>query len=559
MTTTRLPYRALRLGAAMSLVLVAAGCVSAPDPSATREPTTAKADDQASRMLRYCQQLHDQGDHYVATGVCKKAFELDQTNPEPLHRLAAIMTDAGSLDRAAEAYFLALHLNPNDVEARYGLSKAYMAIGRHDLAIPHLQAALEQEDEDHRLHNAMGVSFDQQGRHAEAQKHYNMGLELAPTNPSLHNNLNLSLALSNGPAAGFNGNNQLTAAPVAEPTDDPLAGAAVEQSAVVELATTPPPEPATAAPVVAEPVTTEPAVTETLEIETAVPETLETETAVPETLETETAVTETVVTEPVMERPVETQVVEAPARTPQFDAPEAAEPGPNEIEAAVIDEPVTESEVGEAPLVEPVSEQSEFDRSEMVQVPEPSQPIGQASSTLEPAPTETSSELDQSAAARISDALPWVSEPSSPPAPETAPEPEAQQLAAVPPVAEDPAEPATAPVEVASDGPVFMVQVGSYLERPQALEGWQVITESAPDLLAGFEPRVMRADAGGETGIVYRLRTGPLADYAAGNALCAALSERGLGCFVVQMTAEELAASGDDATMEQRSGYDDQG
>ncbi|MEM7222359.1 MAG: tetratricopeptide repeat protein [Pseudomonadota bacterium] len=502
MINSRVSRSVLRFGTSLGLVLFIAGCASGPSGSRPSEVATADADDQASRMVRYCRQLHEQGDHYVATGVCQKAFELDKTNSDPLHRLADIMTKAGSPDKAAEAYYMALHLNADDVEARYGLSKAYMTVGRHDLAIPHLAHALEIDDQDSRLFNAMGVSLDQQGRHADAQRHYQAGLAIAPTSSALHNNYNLSLALADAQAGGVNESTQLSAAPesVPEPTEDPLASAAVSSGAVVELKTTPPPaEPVIADPVVAEPVIAEPMV------------------------------------EQVAEVPPEIVTTPKPEPAPQVVEPEVSdfveEPGPNEIEAAVIEQPASE----------------------------PGQSLGQASSSLQPAQEEAqSSDLDQSAAARISDALPWVNESSQPiESAEPAVEPDRPQVAMVSPeeVHEEPApepmiEPlqetaavAPPPVEISSDGPVFMVQVGSYLEQESALDGWQVITEGAPDLLSGYQPRVVRADAGQDKGIVYRLRTGPLADHEAGNALCSALSERGFGCFVVQMTPEEMAES----------------
>ena len=46
---------------------------------------------------------------------------------------------------------------------------------------------------------------------------------------------------------------------------------------------------------------------------------------------------------------------------------------------------------------------------------------------------------------------------------------------------------------------------------------------------------VVKADLGGNTGIVYRLRAGPLPNRAASKKLCGELSGRGVGCFIVAL------------------------
>ena len=100
MTQDRSLRRVLQLGTSLALVLGLAACVSAPDSFQTTQAPEA-ADTHPDRVAYYCKKLHEQGDHYVAIDICKRAFELDQTNTDPLHRLGDIMARAGAYDKAA--------------------------------------------------------------------------------------------------------------------------------------------------------------------------------------------------------------------------------------------------------------------------------------------------------------------------------------------------------------------------------------------------------------------------------------------------------------------------
>jgi len=79
----------------------------------------------------------------------------------------------------------------------------------------------------------------------------------------------------------------------------------------------------------------------------------------------------------------------------------------------------------------------------------------------------------------------------------------------------------------------YLVQVGAYGSEKHADRAWKMVLVSAKGLLDGLSREVVRADLGGNTGIVYRLRAGPLPNRAASKKLCGELSGRGVGCFVV--------------------------
>lgn len=96
------------------------------------------------------------------------------------------------------------------------------------------------------------------------------------------------------------------------------------------------------------------------------------------------------------------------------------------------------------------------------------------------------------------------------------------------------------PKPVMSPDGKYMVQVGAYGSHAGAEKGWKVLNKKAEDLLGALNHNIQEADAG--KGTVYRLRAGPLANRSGGNQLCAALSDRGLGCFVVTLPQGESAA-----------------
>jgi Flp pilus assembly protein TadD len=79
----------------------------------------------------------------------------------------------------------------------------------------------------------------------------------------------------------------------------------------------------------------------------------------------------------------------------------------------------------------------------------------------------------------------------------------------------------------------YLIQVGAYGSEKQAERAWKTVLASAEGLLDGLSREVVRADLGGDKGVVYRLRAGPLPDQAASEKLCGDLKGRGVGCFVV--------------------------
>ncbi len=121
----------------------------------------------------------------------------------------------------------------------------------------------------------------------------------------------------------------------------------------------------------------------------------------------------------------------------------------------------------------------------------------------------------------------------------------AQEPAAAPEVAQEPAaapevaqEPAVAAVEREADradavSGAYRVQLAAYRTPGEPLRGWEILLKRHADLLERLRPKVKKVDLGPEKGVYFRLEAGPLADRAAAVALCAALEERDVECFVV--------------------------
>ncbi len=171
------------------------------------EPETGGPGQKASsaQVLSICEKLARSKDTRLAIGLCEKAHMEDQQNPVPLLLLGDMLQQQGALAQAGRAYGMAIDLDPENVEAHYGLGKVFLARNQFDLAIEQFEVARELNTRDHRLYNALGVVLDNLGEHVAAQAHYKIGLELAPDNHALRKNLMLSRRLDSSvttPAIG---------------------------------------------------------------------------------------------------------------------------------------------------------------------------------------------------------------------------------------------------------------------------------------------------------------------------------------------------------------------
>jgi Flp pilus assembly protein TadD len=102
----------------------------------------------------------------------------------------------GEFNEAIVSYNSALARDQHDREALRGLARAFLMSDKPALAGEPLAVAYQDNPDDAKLLQLIGVADDFVGRHDEAQARYRRGLELTPGDPALSLNLALSLALS---------------------------------------------------------------------------------------------------------------------------------------------------------------------------------------------------------------------------------------------------------------------------------------------------------------------------------------------------------------------------
>ena len=147
-------------------------------------------------MMRVAAAAEAGGDFATALTVYRKASAIDTAAVPPLVGAGNALLAMGEFNQAILSYNSALARNPHDREALRGLARAYLMSAQPALAGEPLAVAYQDNPEDAKLLQLIGVADDFVGRHDEAQTRYRRGLELAPGDPALSLDLALSLALS---------------------------------------------------------------------------------------------------------------------------------------------------------------------------------------------------------------------------------------------------------------------------------------------------------------------------------------------------------------------------
>ena len=185
-----------RLFGLLALTGLMVGCAA--NPHGGSDPAAGFGKDQASRAARlvsYCDRLAAEGKYLAALGLCARAHELDQEDPETLMKIASLLQTLDRDEAAAQTYTALLAQHPGHPEALYSLGKVYMGSGQLEQAAIQFNRAMVSNPDDPRPYNALGIIRDQAGEHQAAQSLYRSALEQDPAYVSARNNLGLSLAL----------------------------------------------------------------------------------------------------------------------------------------------------------------------------------------------------------------------------------------------------------------------------------------------------------------------------------------------------------------------------
>lgn len=585
--------------ALLTCLLTLAGCATDGHHSSRQAGTAISAEDKAAQMIGYCQRLQQEGDLANAAGFCERALEFEPTNQVALLSLARIFEQRKAPREAGQAYRAILVLDPENVEARYGLGKTYVALEQYNLALEQLELAL-QGGGDPRIFNTLGVVNDQLGNHEAAQAAYRQGLSGEEGNIPLQTNLGLSLVLSGrhgeglmvlrkaaaDPAAGSGTRQALTFAYA-------IAGdmTAAEEMALIDLPPevamanlsyynglreagvgTPPPPPAE--PMLAEAMESAPEEMEApMAADEAAPETAAAPAMTP-LFDPEVATSIALADAEAAQRPwtewgqlpnYSQTVAQLRALFPQEEETDGQQPwslagqSPAEGEqlamadggeAASDADPAMMAEIDSTALPQAENEDPYLSSLQKLLTELPSaEQSGAQAEMLEPMEAEAMPGMEQAAPVDAPMMAETVDAPM-PPKPPASKRLGQQQMAdagasdagkmEAPMMAEATmTEPAMAKPAMAAGADFYAVQLGSFRSPEQAAKGWLQIQSNASDLLGDMDPTFTRADLGETKGVFYRLRTQPINAKASAKELCGELSKRGIDCLVVKAEAPQ--------------------
>src|SRR5271170_3626401 len=136
-------------------------------------------------LMRIGDAARSGGDLATAVSVYRRAAAMDTASVPPFVAAGDVLVEMGQFNEAIISYNSALARQPRDRNALRGLARAYLTSGKPALAEQPLAVAYQDNPDDAKILELIGVADDLVGRHDEAQARYRRGLDLA-----------LSLALS---------------------------------------------------------------------------------------------------------------------------------------------------------------------------------------------------------------------------------------------------------------------------------------------------------------------------------------------------------------------------
>jgi len=157
----------------------------------------AKNLDATSTSVRLADTAYAKGEFVMAAQLYFRAAELQPENTAVMVKLAFALFKTGGAADAEKIFRAALEKEPKHADALRGLAHSLVTLGRAAEALPvYRQAIAASGKPDARIYAGLGAALDMVGKHEEARAAYQAGLKLAPKDFGLRNNMALSYAMS---------------------------------------------------------------------------------------------------------------------------------------------------------------------------------------------------------------------------------------------------------------------------------------------------------------------------------------------------------------------------
>lgn len=190
--------------------LVAAGCNTISDQSATADPSDSKPVAVASKateehstkgltfesMMRVADRAWQKNDAPTALRLYATAARKQPENPAPLIIIGEILRKTGRPGDAVGIYDRVLSIDATNLEAHHGKGYSYLQMEKPYMASQAFARALELDNNDAKSLGGLAVAYDKAGEHDKAQGYYKAAIKADPENLNYKSNLALSLALS---------------------------------------------------------------------------------------------------------------------------------------------------------------------------------------------------------------------------------------------------------------------------------------------------------------------------------------------------------------------------
>ena len=89
------------------------------------------------------------------------------------------------------------------------------------------------------------------------------------------------------------------------------------------------------------------------------------------------------------------------------------------------------------------------------------------------------------------------------------------------------------PVQIATTGGAFRIQLAAVKTHDAAQAAWKKMTKSYPDVLKGLALNIIKVDRSGADGALFRVQGGPFASRDAAESACTKLKQKSQACLVV--------------------------